>query len=375
VITALSLSAPLGCKEKPQNKTKENSDNDKTLKLSGEELKNAQLEVVEAKGDDVQPTFEYSGDIRLPPDAHAKVVSKVKGVIQSLNAKPGDRVEKGKPLATIESRELSDAAIAYLEAAKKSHYARTSYEREKKLWEKKISAKESYLQKKEEYSQAIIAYDKSVQRLKTLGIKPKEIRSRRSDKNKTLSSYTVSSPISGTVINRPVAAGEAVQHESVLYEVAALGEVHVEFPLPAKHLAHIKIGAKATISSENLKRKTQGTLVFVAPTVDEKTRTTKGRVAIKSEDGVWKPGLCAQVTLKGAPVNAKVTVPREALTEIEGKPSVFVQLSKGVFDVRVVEKGAGDDVRFQILSGLKAGEKVVIKNTLTLKSAWEQRGD
>jgi cobalt-zinc-cadmium efflux system membrane fusion protein len=298
----------------------------------------------------------------------------VKGVVDEVKVKQGDRVEKGQVVIVIRSKDLAEAVIGYLEAAKKVSFARRAYLRERKLWKKEISPKATYLQKRQEYSAARLARESAAQRLKAIGFSPAKVRAMSGRSRKELSLYEVETPLAGVVTKRLVTKGQAVTDEAELMEVADLSQVLVEVPVPARYLPVLEKGQEVELRSEKLDMEATGELVYISPTVDQRTRTARARVRVKNPQGKWRPGLCATVKLPTRSVEADVTVPNDAVLEIDGRPHVFVVKKPTVFELRPVTVGLSTGDRTQIRSGLSAGEVVVTGNAVTLKSAWQKMG-
>ncbi|MBW2702331.1 MAG: hypothetical protein JRF33_16045 [Deltaproteobacteria bacterium] len=80
--------------------------------------------------------------------------------------------------------------------------------------------------------------------------------------------------------------------------------------------------------------------------------------------------MCARLDFPSQALKAPVTVPASAVHELEGRSSIFVELGQGRFEVRAVDLGARDETSIQVKKGLAAGDRVVGKNSLSLKAEW-----
>ena len=108
-------------------------------------------------------------EIALNGDRIAHVVPRIPGVVRSVIKTLGDKVRAGEVLAVIHSRELADYKAGYLGAREKITLAETMYEREKSLWEKKITAEQDYLKAKRDVADARIELRSAEQKLHALG--------------------------------------------------------------------------------------------------------------------------------------------------------------------------------------------------------------
>jgi cobalt-zinc-cadmium efflux system membrane fusion protein len=102
-------------------------------------------------------------------DRMAQIVPKVGGTVTEARKNLGDTVEKGEVLALIESREMAESVADYLAAKRAEELARTTFNREKGLWDKKITAEQDYLTAKNAHQEAKIKLDLAKQKLQALG--------------------------------------------------------------------------------------------------------------------------------------------------------------------------------------------------------------
>jgi len=101
--------------------------------------------------------------------------------------------------------------------------------------------------------------------------------------------------------------------------------------------------------------------------VGEATRTAVARVVLPNPTGVWRPGLFVAATVQVEEVRVPVAVPDESVQTIDGRPVVFVPEGEA-FEPRPVVTGRTDGEWVEIVSGLAAGERCVIRNSFILKS-------
>jgi cobalt-zinc-cadmium efflux system membrane fusion protein len=113
----------------------------------------------------------------------------------------------------------------------------------------------------------------------------------------------------------------------------------------------------------------KGIIAHVSEVIDPETRSAHVRVEVENGEKLLRPGLSVLGVIHASgPRESRLVVPRSAITRIDGKPTVFVQVSDGVVEPRQVELGAEDTDDVAILKGLKAGEKVVTGGVLALKA-------
>ncbi len=346
---------------------------DGLIVLAPAALKNAKLETAAVGSVKLKPLLSFQGDVKLVPEQSAKVVARVGGVLRQLDRKQGDAVAKGDRLAVIDSRELGETALQYVESSQQVRFTRSAMEREQQLVGKGIASKDDYRAKQRAFEEASIAWKNAKQRLNVLGIADERIGKLTRRTAAKLSQYEIHAPMAGTVVKAGLTKGQAVTAETELFELADLSSVYVLLKVPAKQLAVLDVGTPVSVKTK-VSLTGEGKIDRISPTVDLSTRTAEVRAAIPNPDGKWRPGICATVEAQVGEIEVALGVAKQAIVELGQTPSVFVQRQPGRFEPRAVTVGREDDQTVEIEKGLKAGELVVTVNVLVLKSAWEQQG-
>ncbi|MCB1184912.1 efflux RND transporter periplasmic adaptor subunit [bacterium] len=187
------------------------------------------------------------------------------------------------------------------------------------------------------------------------------------ESDESLTTYEIRTLIPGTVIGRHITLGEAVDRAHAAFVVADLGTVWADITVYPRDLDRIRPGLEVSIGAGPEDDGAVGTIGYVAPVVDEATRTALARVELANPDGRWRPGtfVTARVTVDRPEV--AVAVPREALQTLDGADVVFVLAGDG-FVPRPVVVGRGDRAWLEVRSGLAAGEEYVATGGFTLKA-------
>ena len=169
--------------------------------------------------------------------------------------------------------------------------------------------------------------------------------------------------------------GQMVEAGMKLYRIADLSTVWVQSQVYEQDLAFIKLGQEAVVSLSYLPdRKFRGRVTYIYPTVDEKTRTAKVRMEFHNPGFFLKPGMFATVQIESELVAEAVLVPDMAVLRSGEKNTVFIALDGGKFEPRTVTIGArSEDNAYQVLSGLKEGERVVTSGQFMLDSESQLR--
>jgi cobalt-zinc-cadmium efflux system membrane fusion protein len=190
--------------------------------------------------------------------------------------------------------------------------------------------------------------------------------------NESLSNYIVTAPMGGTIVARPASAGAAVDHESILYTVADLSSVWLEFPIYMKDLGRIRRGQEVHLRTEGGPAiAASGTIAYIAPVLDADTRTTFARVVLPNRDGRWQPGRLVTAVAVVERVTVPVAVPEDAVVRVGTGAAVFRADSSG-FEVQPVSVGRSDGTTTEIVSGLERGARIVASNAFWLKAELEK---
>jgi multidrug efflux pump subunit AcrA (membrane-fusion protein) len=176
--------------------------------------------------------------------------------------------------------------------------------------------------------------------------------------------YLVSSvyaPISGIVCAVPLAVGSTVQPGSVITTVARADDLQIEALIPEREVSQLRPGLTAAVTLPAFQGEVfSATVTGVSPILDSASRTKKVVLHFDAPDDRINAGMFGRVTLTTRTYPEVVTVPREAVTEAFGAPSVWV-LSEGTVENREVVTGVTVDRVTEVKSGLAAGETVVVQ--------------
>jgi len=185
--------------------------------------------------------------------------------------------------------------------------------------------------------------------------------------SENLAPFKLQTLLDGVVIEKHITRGEPVAPAGTAFVVADLGNVWVNISVYQRDLPSIAVGQPVVVSAGHGLAPAEGTISYVAPVVNETTRTATARVVLGNSSGVWRPGMFVTARVQIDRVEVPVAVPRQAIHELEGAPVVFVETGDG-FRARAVRTGRQGEEIVQIESGLAAGERVVTRGGFTIKS-------
>ncbi|MEW6719679.1 MAG: efflux RND transporter periplasmic adaptor subunit [Thermodesulfobacteriota bacterium] len=179
---------------------------------------------------------------------------------------------------------------------------------------------------------------------------------------------TLFAPVSGYVTGKEIFEGTRVMPGMDLLTVTDLSHVWVEADLYEYEAQSVRVGQTALLDTvADPERKLKGSVAFIYPTFSPETRTLKVRFEFPNPGLRLKPQMYANVSLDLHSVTG-VVVPDSALIETGIRQIAFVDTGDGNFEPREVKVGVRGNGKAQILSGVKAGEKVAVRANFLLDS-------
>jgi cobalt-zinc-cadmium efflux system membrane fusion protein len=334
---------------------------EREVRLDDAQLKKADIDIQVAGPGNIQATTQFQGEVRFNEDRIAHVVPRLAGVAEAVPADLGATVRKGQVLAVIASTSLSEQRSELLTAQRRREAAKTTHDREKKLWQDRISAEQDYLQAQTALQEADIALQNARQKLAAVGA------GARVAGGAGLNRFEIRAPFDGTVVEKHLALGEAVKEDASIFTVADLTTVWAEFAVAPKDLASLRVGQKVVVSSSAFDGKVEGVVSYVGALLGEQTRTARAHVTLTNPQGAWRPGLFVTVAVLADSQAVPLVVSADAIQTIDNQPVAFKAVPGG-FVATTVKVGRADGRNVEVLAGLKPGDKVASSNTFVLKA-------
>ena len=294
---------------------------------------------------EIRTTAQIVADETRIAHVHVKVAGYVDKVYVDF---VGQLIKKGQPLFTLYSPDLVSTQEEYL-IAKRGN----------------VTLGNAPFQEIAEGSQSLL--QSSRQRLKLWDISDEQIKEldTTGKVNKYLTFY---SPITGFVTDRKAFPQTSVTPDTELYTVSDLSTVWADADIYEYEVPFVHLGQRVTLTLSYYPGKTYtGTISYIYPTVDPQTRTVKARIQIPNPGFVLKPQMFADAKLR-VDYGTKILVPQEAVLNSGTEQHVFVVHDGGLFEPRKVSIGPVLDGNAVILSGLKAGETIVVSGNFLIDS-------
>ncbi|KTD44154.1 efflux RND transporter periplasmic adaptor subunit [Legionella quateirensis] len=187
------------------------------------------------------------------------------------------------------------------------------------------------------------------------------------ESNESLQNYTISAPMTGTIVQKYATNGELAQNTKPIFEVANLANVWADFTLYRKEAPLIKPGMEVTVRGDEGKPQATSTISYIAPLGIEDSQTTLARAVIPNETRAWLPGMYVNAAITIKEKEVPVAVLLSAIQRLDEREVVFVQQGD-YFEATPVTIGQKDDEWAEVVSGLDAGQRYVSKNSFFMKA-------
>lgn len=317
-------------------------------------------------------TVDAVGAVDFDNDQATSVLAPFSGPVAHILVSPGERVNKGQPLATVASPDFAAAVSAYRKAVAAAAAARKLADMDKDLLAHKGVSEREADQAESDAVGAESDRAAALQALIALDIDPRTIADIRDGRQPSHVEGTIRAPIAGTVVEKLVTPGELLQAgTTACFTVADLSRVWVMAQVFASDLASVRVGDPATISTGFAEF--AGRVDNIAAEVDPNTRSVAVRIVVENSAGILKKQMYVRVRLAARAPSRSLTVPVSAvLRDDDNLPFVYAQQADGSFARRHVNLGDRAGASYATTSGLRPGERIVADGALFLQFMQEQ---
>lgn len=311
----------------------------------------------------VVDALRLPAEVQPDPDQVAHITPLVPSQVTEVKARPGDKVKKGDILAVLKNVQLGEARAEIAQATAALDVAKDQLARQEQLLDAGIGAQKSYVEAEGAVKQAQASLAAAVSRAQVYG-----------GSGGSGATTVLRSPLAGTIVARHATAGEVASPEQQLFVIANVDPVWVVGRAYESDLALLQKSEGAVIKVKSYPdRSWTGTISYIAPTLDERTRTAEVRVELPNADLVLKPGMFATIIPNEPPASvaerdAALAVPVSAVQRDGERNLAFVATGERRFEPRVLTLGKRGVDYVEVLDGLKEGEPVVVEGTFILKS-------
>lgn len=311
--------------------------------------------------------------LSLDPTRTRSIASFFSGQIARDLVQPGKKVTEGQTLTILKSREVANALSRWLETNSRLASAKQIYEREQKLRPQQLTTEDELLTAQAAYEEARASQAAALQKALFARSREELEEIRQSDQLPDLTEITITSPIAGTIVSKSAHAGEPVEANSELFEIADLGSLLVEIQVPLRAASFLKPNDSVRFSSVIGELRTSASKVErLEPILDEQALTVRAFARLENPDGDWLVGTPVKVDLFDSSIPPVPAIPRTAVVSISGNPHVFLNQETNQFRPVAVVIGRESQTLAELTSNLPPNAKVVAHGANLLLAAWEE---
>src|SRR5271157_3425068 len=314
------------------------------------------VKVQKVDAHEIGDTSEYVATIKSRNSA--TIMSDVEGWIFNIRVKSGDSVKKGQTLMEIDPRR-QQATVSSFDSQRASkeatlQWAKLQLERNKTLYESGVVSRQ-------DLDQAQSNYDSAVADVKSLDAQVNQ-------QQVQLKYYSVFSPTDGVIGDIPVHIGDRVTNTTPLTTIDERRGLEVYIAVPSERAREIKIGAPVDVLDNSGKVLLQTKVYFISPQVDTATQSILAKAPADQAADILRSMQLVRARITWS-THPGITVPVVAVSRVSGQFFAFVaeqQDGKTVAHQRPLQLGEISGNDYAVLSGLKAGDEVIVSGGQSL---------
>ena len=331
------------------------------------------IEVVTPQARMRRGILETSGKVQFNEETVTRVHSPVTGRVVEVLSKPGDIVEVGHALFSIESPDLGQAKSDYAKALTDVERADKALRLAKELFEVKAIPQKDIREAESDYRKAVAERERAASRLRTLGVAEEQINDA-AVRGETSTRLVVRTPRSGVVVERNIVPGQVVAYgqsdtPASLFVIADLTTMWVLADVYEPDISSVKPGQSMSVRLPCCpNERHEGRVAYISDSVDRESRTVKVRGAVPNPGRALKAEMFVKVSIATGSTRA-LTVPQSAVHREGGTTFVLVATGPDAYERRLVTLGADLDGAVEVQRGLTPADHVVSQGSILLKKS------
>jgi cobalt-zinc-cadmium efflux system membrane fusion protein len=331
--------------------------------LSADQL--SHIQVVTVATAPLPFTLRVTGAVAYNAFKTTPVITQVGGPVSRIVVAPGEHVDAGKPMLYVTSPDYSLLRSGYLKARDAFALADRQFNRAQDLYAHHAIAQADLEQAESTRTQAQADLDSSADAMRVLGITDPE-----SIVGKPPSAeLPLLAPTAGEVVERLCSPGQLLQAGATqCFTLSDTSTVWILANIYQNDIANVHVGDDVTVASETYPGAIRGKIEFLSPALDPTTRTLQARIEANNPGGRLKRDMYVNVEIHAGNIANALSVPDAALLRDEqNNPYVYLQTGNNQFARRDVTVGSSQSGKTQVLTGLRAGDRVVADGSLFLQ--------
>jgi cobalt-zinc-cadmium efflux system membrane fusion protein len=307
------------------------------------------------------------GELGVNLNAYAEVSAPLAARVVSLLAIEGQAVRLSAPLATLESGDLAKARGDLATAEARRDLAQRTLDRKRGLNAEKIVPTREVQEAENETIAAEAQVRAARAFLQTVGA------SDQASAGTSPSTLVLRSPVTGVVLERMVAIGQTADPSKPLFRIGDLSTLWLTVHAFERDAVRLTTGAPARITFAALPdRMFQGKVALIGQSVDAESRTVAVRIDLPNRERLLRPGMSGTAWLPVGDQGTLLAVPAAAVQRVRDRWCLFVPKDNRTFEIRPVGRGRDIAGEVEILSGVRAGEPIVVDGAFLLKAETER---
>lgn len=338
-----------------------------SVRLTENEIKAIGLETVAASYQPMSSHLRATGKVLASPFRKAIVSYPFPARIARIHVRPGDWVKTGQELITLQSEAVGEAKSEYFKALADSELAESSYEREKRLFDRGAGAGKNLQAAEAERKVAEASVNAAEKKLHVLGFTEAQVRTA-AGTHEINATITLFAPLPGKIVDNNMALGTMVDQSTEILTILDPSVLCVDADIYERDIAAVRKDQEVELTVPAYPDLVfKGKVRYIGDVLEEETRTVTVRTEVENEGYRLKPGMFASLTILLDREARALTVPQAAVLDDRDRKIVFLSRD-GAFFPRVIVTGPKMDGVIEVLSGLAEGDRVVTKGNYQLKS-------
>lgn len=290
---------------------------------------------------ELQGSVETKQNIVITPE--------MSGILTAVYVKAGDRVSKGQLLAKIDDGGMSQQ-VAQMQI--QADLAKTTFERQKRLWEQKIGSEIQYLQAKSSYE----AQQEAVNQMRS-----------------QLGKSNVRAPFSGTIDDVISEKGSVVSPgQTQLIRIVNLSDMYIETDVPETYINDVTEGKKVEVNFPVLGKKIDSKVRQTGNYINPNNRTFKIEIDVPNKDKSIKPNLTARLLINDYTNENALLIPQSIISEnADGEQYIYVieniEDGKGVAKRVIISTGRTQGDVIEVTEGIKDGDEIIVEGARSVE--------
>lgn len=306
------------------------------------------ITTITTKAEEFKHYLELQGSVETKKNV--VITPEMPGILTKVYVKEGDRVVKGQLLAKIDDGGLSQQ-IASLQI--QADLAKTTFDRQSRLWDQKIGSEIQYLQAKSTYESAV----ESVNQLK-----------------QQLAKSNVRAPFTGVVDDVITEQGNVVAAgQTQLIRIVNLDDMYIQTDVPESYITSIVDGKEVEVMFPVLGKTLKSSIRQTGNFINPANRTFKVEIAVPNKNKTIKPNLTARLKINDYTSDKAILIPQSIISEnASGEQYVYVLKEKvedkAVANQVVITTGKTQGDKIEVLSGLNENDELIVEGARSVKN-------